>query len=619
MLLSRLAGQTSQSVYIFIQDSSSTTGAGLTGLVFNTSGLTAYYVRTLGSSTQITLATLSLATSAYSSGGFKEIDATNMPGVYRLDLPNAAIAAGADSVTVYLRGATNMAPCVFNLDLTAWNNQDGVHGGLSCLPNTACTTNASLLTSGTGTDQLSVSSGRVDIGKALGTAVTLDANNVLNVSAKYLGGTLLTARDIGASVLLSAGTGTGQLDFTSGVVKANATQWLGGTIPAVNVTGVPLVDLKYTLGTISPAAAGYVGIDWGQVTNKTTANALTGTTIATSQVVASVSGAVGSVTGAVGSVTAAVTLSAGDSPVVATGTATAGSTNTITLQTALGADSLVNGCLIKITSGTGADQARVITGYVDATKVVTVDRNWTTNPTSSSVYAILYADAPKVDSSLAVTAGTVSDKTGYSLTQAFPANFSALAITAGGAVTVGTNNDKAGYALTSGEHTNIAGDVLNATASSYNTAGTIGNKINSAASAGDPWATAIPGAYGAGTAGNILGNNLNATVSSRMAAGNVTVGGYAAGQDPATLVLATPANKLATDTSGNVVLQAGGLNNVLIDGKTLPASLQIIGAVLAGNTSGAGTGTEVFKGLDGATTRATDTVDASGNRSWVYG
>jgi hypothetical protein len=37
----------------------------------------------------------------------------------------------------------------------------------------------------------------------------------------------------------------------------------------------------------------------------------------------------------------------------------------------------------------------------------------------------------------AVTAGTVSDKTGYSLTQAFPSNFSSLAITAGtGAVTV---------------------------------------------------------------------------------------------------------------------------------------------------------------------------------------
>lgn len=47
-----------------------------------------------------------------------------------------------------------------------------------------------------------------------------------------------------------------------------------------------------------------------------------------------------------------------------------------------------------------------------------------------------------------VTAGTVSDKTGYSLSQTFPANFSALAIAGGGSVTAGTVSDKTGYALT---------------------------------------------------------------------------------------------------------------------------------------------------------------------------
>jgi hypothetical protein len=116
--------------------------------------------------------------------------------------------------------------------------------------------------------------------------LVVDASGLADANAVKVGptgsGTAQTARDIGASVLLSAGSGTGQLDFTSGVVKANATQWLGGTIPAVNVTGVPLVDLKYTLGTISPATAGSVRAD-------------------------AVTGAVGSVTGAVGSVTARVT------------------------------------------------------------------------------------------------------------------------------------------------------------------------------------------------------------------------------------------------------------------------------------------------------------------------
>ena len=48
-----------------------------------------------------------------------------------------------------------------------------------------------------------------------------------------------------------------------------------------------------------------------------------------------------------------------------------------------------------------------------------------------------------------VTVGTNNDKTGYSLTQAFPTNFSSLAITVGGAVTAGTVSDKTGYSLSS--------------------------------------------------------------------------------------------------------------------------------------------------------------------------
>lgn len=60
--------------------------------------------------------------------------------------------------------------------------------------------------------------------------------------------------------------------------------------------------------------------------------------------------------------------------------------------------------------------------------------------------------------------------------------------------------------------------------------------------------------------------------------------------------------------------------DTLIDGKTIVQSLIYIGAVVAGRVSGAGTGTEVFKGLDELTTRVTVTVDSSGNRSdIVYG
>lgn len=86
-----------------------------------------------------------------------------------------------------------------------------------------------------------------------GRSMVVDAAGLVDANVVKLGptgtGTAQTARDVGASVLLSTGTGAGQLDFTSGVVKANATQWLSGTIPAVNVTGVPKVDMTHNLGT----------------------------------------------------------------------------------------------------------------------------------------------------------------------------------------------------------------------------------------------------------------------------------------------------------------------------------------------------------------------------------
>lgn len=261
MKLSILAGATSQSCNIFIQDSSSTTGAGLTGLVYNTSSLTAYYSFSgaNATATSITLATLAAVNSAYSSGGFKEIDSTNMPGWYRFDIPNAAIATSKGrSVGIHFKGATNMAPCPIELELTGWDNQDSVHGGLTCLPNTAVTTNGSLITSGTGTDQLQVSSGnasadakkinavstssvttinanqgttqpvnftgtsttayvKTDMVDIAGAAVSTSTAQI-GVNAVNIGGTAQTGRDIGASVLLSSGTGTGQITLSSGTV-----------------------------------------------------------------------------------------------------------------------------------------------------------------------------------------------------------------------------------------------------------------------------------------------------------------------------------------------------------------------------------------------------------------
>ncbi len=129
MKLDILKGTTSRIVEVFIQDSSSTVGAGLTGLAWNTASLTAYYTLNgaAGGATVHTLATMTIGT--WASGGFVEKDATNMPGWYQLGVFNAAL-TGADSVGIMLKGAANMAPLVMEIQLvdydpyaaTAWAN-----------------------------------------------------------------------------------------------------------------------------------------------------------------------------------------------------------------------------------------------------------------------------------------------------------------------------------------------------------------------------------------------------------------------------------------------------------------------------------------------------------------
>lgn len=110
-------GTTSQAVQFFIQDTRQSDGSGLTGLVFNTAGLTAYYIREgAASAVQITLATMTVGT--WATGGFVAADGTNLPGVYELSIPDAALATGAKWVTVMLKGAANMAVAMKEIELT---------------------------------------------------------------------------------------------------------------------------------------------------------------------------------------------------------------------------------------------------------------------------------------------------------------------------------------------------------------------------------------------------------------------------------------------------------------------------------------------------------------------
>ena len=145
---------TSRSEYIFIQNSSSTTGAGLTGLTYLSAGLTAAHVVERGTASSIGLATLASASAAWSSAGFVEVDAALMPGVYRFDVPNVVFAT-ADKSVVMLKGATNMAPVVLEYQIVGFNPDDAVRLGLTAIPNVAQGTTGAIST-GNATGQVTV-------------------------------------------------------------------------------------------------------------------------------------------------------------------------------------------------------------------------------------------------------------------------------------------------------------------------------------------------------------------------------------------------------------------------------------------------------------------------------
>ena len=90
-----IAGDTDQTIYVRLRDS--TTGLAKTGLVFNSAGAACYYTLPGAAAVQITLATQTV-NGAHSDGGFVLVSDTNAKGLYRLDLPDAAIASGKYSI-----------------------------------------------------------------------------------------------------------------------------------------------------------------------------------------------------------------------------------------------------------------------------------------------------------------------------------------------------------------------------------------------------------------------------------------------------------------------------------------------------------------------------------------
>src|SRR3990167_4670591 len=189
--LSRKKGTTSYIAHIFIQDSSSTTGAGLTGLTNASSGLVCRYLNPGGTlSAAITLETIStLGTYAAPTSAahirFKEIsNADPSKGVYEIQAHNDWMNLTGGSILIMLDGATNMAPILLEIELTGPDNQDGVRGGMTALPNAAADAAGGIPISDAGGLDMDAILSRIGTPTNLGGGTATLAANMVDIEAQ---------------------------------------------------------------------------------------------------------------------------------------------------------------------------------------------------------------------------------------------------------------------------------------------------------------------------------------------------------------------------------------------------------------------------------------------------
>lgn len=275
MKLSRRVGATSQIFQIFIADSSSTTGAGLTGLTNASSGLTAYFHRdTDTTATAISLVTMTVGT--FTSSGFKEIDSTNMPGWYQFCPPNTALASGAASVGLHLKGATNMAPLPIEVDLDSqvdvylWNGTAVSSPATAGIPdvNVKNINNVAAATPG--------ASGGILISGSNSGTTTLGALTCTG-SFTVSDGFLVSRSSPNASAITATGNGTG-----SGIVATSGSGATGDGIQATaaSTNGNGFAHLGTGTGAGFKSTGGATGNGIKAIGGATSGDAITATTTA---------------------------------------------------------------------------------------------------------------------------------------------------------------------------------------------------------------------------------------------------------------------------------------------------------------------------------------------------
>lgn len=360
-----------------------------------------------------------------------------------------------------------------------------------------------------------------------------------------------------------------------------------GTVDSVSVVGSVVASftirkdssLKPTTAgrTLDVSSGGEAGVDWANVGSPTTALALTGTTIASTQKVD-----IETIK------TQTVTAAAGVTVLASVGTAATSTAQTGDAYARLGAPAgasvsadvaAVKTETATILSDTNDIQTRLpaalVSGRIDAS-VGAMAANTLTAAATAADFGAEMATAIWTDT----TAGdfTVALSVGKSLMNGVSLGTGLTVAAVSGAV--GSVTGAVG-SVTGLTNATIADQVWDEILSGHVVSGSTGEALGAAGAAGDPWITALPGAYSAGQAGYILGTNLNATVSSRLASAGYTAPLDAAATRSAVGMasanLDTQIGTLAT--ASNLAVVAGYLDTEIAAIKAVTDALPNAGAL----------------------------------------
>ena len=190
------------------------------------------------------------------------------------------------------------------------------------------------------------------------------------------------------------------------------------------------------------------------------------------------------------------------------------------------ADTTCDAGVVKITDagGTADDRYVEFTTEADytATRAGYIDAAITSREASGAAAAAVGGLHDFDPTSETVDVGAVAGASVVGVND-FKADVSGLALTGEAASAVGTLNDLSAA--------DVEDAVWDAATADHTDAGSMGVAVSSAE---DPWSTALPGLYSAGTAGKLIGDNLDAKISTRStltaaqvwAAGSRTLTGF---------------------------------------------------------------------------------------------